>query len=411
MTADVDAIVRLASGHNPAQALNRGAPMTSLFTSSDDQRTYWRNGSGQPASSRIATSDGWQSIADIHVGQLLVTATGQLTRVRATRSAMGTIARVYFNDHTFILCSSTQLWSVQSSDRRSRGRPPRTLCLEAIAGSIENQVGQLRHYVVQPAPILNEERELPLHPYLVGALIGDGCISQRQAYFATADAEMVMRLRAIAPTGVFMQQRAQYSWHLATECCGRPNPVLGALRALDLLGHRAEHKFIPISYKLAGIEQRTGLLQGLMDTDGSASPTKPPSFTTVSSILAKDVQELVESLGGIARIAIRDGTVLPQYCLTMRLPLHIEPFALTRKRILYESKLLRPLRMTRAISGVEILGPEKLFHIFVESNDHAYLSDQFTVMTDATDAVRCAQSKFKTTANSCRHDVRRTALS
>ena len=62
-------------------------------------------------------------------------------------------------------------------------------------------------------------------------------------------------------------------------------------------------KYIPEEYKIASIEQRYALLQGLFDTDGSIDDGDEHnsrftlSYGTTSEQLAKDVQEIIYSLG------------------------------------------------------------------------------------------------------------------
>ena len=59
-------------------------------------------------------------------------------------------------------------------------------------------------------------------------------------------------------------------------------------------------KFIPDTYKTASVGYCISLLQGLMDTDGSAARSGSASFYTTSSRLADDIRFLVELLGGTA---------------------------------------------------------------------------------------------------------------
>ena len=202
------------------------------------------------------------------------------------------------------------------------------------------------------------------------------------------------------------KSETKYWWHLSASGPGRRNPVLRSLRELELLGHRAETKFVPDVYKFASVEQRLAMLQGLMDTDGSADKSKPPTFTSVSRRLADDAGEIVRSLGGICRLAFRKGNVLEQYCLSMRLPSGVEPFALTRKAAIYRIKVTRPWRMTRSIVSVYPVGPRACRCLVIATPDHSYLGEHFTVVSDGIFG-RCAQSKFtRWSARSCSHDVR-----
>ncbi len=64
---------------------------------------------------------------------------------------------------------------------------------------------------------------------------------------------------------------------------------------------------IPKIFLLGSIEQRKALLNGLMDTDGCSHKNRI-SYSTMSLQLAKDVQTLVQSLGGTAIIRSTDRT-------------------------------------------------------------------------------------------------------
>ncbi len=85
------------------------------------------------------------------------------------------------------------------------------------------------------------------------------------------------------------------------------SPLRVALTTLGLSGKRSHEKFVPEMYKQGNAYQRLALLQGLLDTEGSVdtSPGTYASFTSTSERLAKDVQELAWSLGGIAKLRSR----------------------------------------------------------------------------------------------------------
>jgi intein/homing endonuclease len=68
------------------------------------------------------------------------------------------------------------------------------------------------------------------------------------------------------------------------------------------MGKRSCEKFIPDEYLNGSTNQRLELLQGLMDTDGTIGKQGSSSFCTTSIKLAHQVQYLVRSLGGLAKI-------------------------------------------------------------------------------------------------------------
>lgn len=78
-----------------------------------------------------------------------------------------------------------------------------------------------------------------------------------------------------------------------------------------LCGHKTNGKHLPVGFQFWPFEARTGLLAGLLDTDGSVVVAKSGKriciLTTVSSQLATDVLQLARSLGVGASKAERVG--------------------------------------------------------------------------------------------------------
>lgn len=137
-------------------------------------------------------------------------------------------------------------------------------------------------------------RKIP--PYVLGVLIGDGSLSQKNG------------LNSISYTGLddeIGDRIREYGYEVIDN--GKNHIIKGQQIALELkrvglLGTTAIHKFIPKYYKYSSVEQRKELLQGLMDTDGYVDSRGHMSYTTISEELAKDVQYVVWSLGGKAKI-------------------------------------------------------------------------------------------------------------
>ena len=92
---------------------------------------------------------------------------------------------------------------------------------------------------------------------------------------------------------------------------------------------RSEQKFIPRPYLDAKREARLDLLRGLLDTDGWVERWGTVRYATSSERLARDVVELVRSLGGWCTTARRQPHFrvggerragLPSYVLTIAHP-------------------------------------------------------------------------------------------
>lgn len=327
---------------------------------------------GQPIDSVALTPGGWRRLSDLREGDLVFDATGRPTTVHLLQdTSHGQVWRLSFNDRTSIESGIDQRWYVQSTDRRSRGKSAVSWPPHLIAMSRTPQ------YVALPHPVILPAADLPLHPYLLGALLGDGGISKKQAYFATGDAEMIERLSVVLPPGVEFRQRNTYWWSIAAPCCGKPNPVIRALRLLGLQGSRAERKWIPSDYKVGSIQQRVELLQGLLDTDGTSCPPQPIVYTTTSPQLARDLSEIVRSLGGVTRTVVRVRVHLPLHYVTVFLPVGIPAFALRRKVDRY-ARHGRYRGLNRRITRSEPVGRKDLRVVWTESG--TYLSNDHIVV-------------------------------
>ena len=124
--------------------------------------------------------------------------------------------------------------------------------------------------------------------------------------FSTADMEMLDRLRARAGGEFELRAAGGYDWrvvqarghHRAGVQGVTPNGIKEALVGLGLWGIKSEEKFIPSAYLAASYDARLDLLRGLLDTDGWVERWGSMRFCSSSERLARDVVELVRSLGG-----------------------------------------------------------------------------------------------------------------
>ncbi|WP_460808646.1 LAGLIDADG family homing endonuclease [Micromonospora zhanjiangensis] len=175
--------------------------------------------------------------------------------------------------------------------------------------------GRTRRYELPVvAPVRMEPKDVPLDPYALGLLLGDGSISSRATpAFCTADPELAVALEQ-ALTDIELVRRSDYDYVLRHVHGHRggvivANPVTVALRELGLAGTKSGTKFVPDVYKTNSVEVRLAVLQGLLDTDGGPvtqdGRTCRVQYSTTSPRLRDDVVELVQSLGGVATWRVR----------------------------------------------------------------------------------------------------------
>lgn len=248
----------------------------------------------------VRTPGGWLKMDLIRVGDDVVSRDGSTTRVTGVypQGALQ-LYTVTFADGRKVEACGEHLWQsfyVNTSEHK-RWQVRNTLEMKRLI-SMPNP----RVYIPLIEPEELPEQNLYIDPYLLGALIGDGCLTQDSLTFTTPDDFMVKQLNWLLPVNHKLIHSERYNYRINT---GRDSQLRNELRDLGLLGKYAVGKFIPWPYLNGSIEQRLHLMQGLMDTDGTVQKTGSLTYSTVSEQLAKDVQYLVRSLGGIATIRPR----------------------------------------------------------------------------------------------------------
>jgi phosphate starvation-inducible PhoH-like protein len=360
----------------------------------------YMRGRAQPRTALVATPGGFRTIGSLRVGDLVIGSNGLPTPVLGVYpQGRKKLFRVSTQDGASTLCCEEHLWTVRTVDDRSHGRPARVL-------ETRNMIGRLRrghvHRFELPIvePVEFEPRDVPIDPYAMGLLLGDGCLTTSTTpSFSTADPELAIALEA-ALDGIELRRNGDVDYVLRNVAGGRggvivASPVTVALRDLGLAGTRSESKFVPVAYLFNSAAARLAVLQGLLDSDGGPvtqrGRTCRVQYTTCSARLRDDVVFLVRSLGGVAywrrraaagrRPGLARGRAVHHrhdaYILDIRLPAGLEPFRLGRKREKYNAGGGgRPMRF---ISSIEPAGEEETLCIQVAAADSLYVTDDFIV--------------------------------
>lgn len=370
--------------------------------------TFGTTGSGkaQPLDVKIHTPNGWVRMGDIKPGMMISTPDGGWAPVTAIYpQGMKQIYRITFEDGRSTEACGEHLWEIHHKHWRGKYKPgvsragmaqSRVMNTEAIVKQLAVNKGKFA--IALPLPVVKSEASLAIDPYLLGALLGDGYIG-RHLRFSTADQEMLDFIAAALPSELMLHQypsdakfdywiklRPEYSRVTGNKSGTHfKNTILNELDKLGLKGVCAHDKFIPESYKNSSIEQRTCLLQGLMDTDGYASNSV--SFTSCSKQLAIDVQDIVRSLGGIAKITQKKPTYTYKgekktgrlaYTVNIRHPNPESLFKLSRKRqAVKDYQYADSLKL--GISKIEPIGEKEAQCIMVDHPDHLYITDDYVV--------------------------------
>ncbi|MGV9582844.1 PhoH family protein [Nocardia farcinica] len=359
----------------------------------------YMRGRAQPLHTRVLTPSGFRPIGDLLVGDQVIGSNGRPTEVLGVYpQGFKEIYRVTTQDGASTLASGDHLWSVYTRDDRRRGKPARVLQTKEMIGNLRAAHHHRYELPLLSAPVDFPARPVPMDPYALGLLLGDGCLTGTTTpAFATEDPELARALEQAIP-GVVLRHKSGPDYvinrvKVAGDSVTIANPVTTVMRELGLDGSRSNTKFVPADYLYNSAVVRLGVLQGLLDADGGpvtqAGRTCRVQFTTVSEQLRDDVVFLVQSLGGIVNTRIRPadrrepGTARGRavhhrydaHCLDIRLPEGIAPFRLARKAEKYARYGAgRPMRF---IDTIEEVGTEEAVCIRVAALDSLYVTEDF----------------------------------
>lgn len=316
-----------------------------------------------------------------------------------------TIFRVYLEDGRRMDCARDHLWTV----RDSAGGDWETLRTEDLMRKVQerNQTpkpSRTPYCIPRNEAVEREARRYKIDPYVMGAALGNGSFRDHRFVFSCTDGEIAERMGNIMNFPVIRNPR-NVSWFFVTGSYRKFRKVLSTDEFLeeapDLVGRTAAQKFIPKAYKYGSVEQRWALIQGLFDTDGILEGGTL-TFVTLAPRLARDVQEVLWSLGipsayssyEIRRKARHKET--REYKLTIladagQLP---EFFRLTRKRRQAEETARQTNGQGEAFDGIAIRDVQTLRKkvpmtcIMVDDPDHLYLAGKAHIVTHNTEMAK-----------------------
>ncbi len=367
-------------------------------------------GKAQPLHAKVLTPDGWVAMGDVTEGMLVCTPSGEVASVTGVfPQGTKSIYRIVFDDGAEAECCDDHLWSCfiphdgHNSKKASPLVVPTSFIREFLAKKQQAKarggtfIGNISVPLIKPTP--GVETALPLPPYLLGVLLGDGCITTGTPIITSADQHIIDTVASLIDDPDYELGKStptsQYDYKIRQKVPANNGPGIGMaankyatiLKEIGLFGKRSHEKFIPQAYLASSVAQRLALLQGLMDTDGTVGKRAGDiSLATTSRQLAEDVRELVWSLGGKASITTRAPSFTHQgikkqgrtcYTVAVRLPKPRDAFTLERKRLLCREQW-QEKQARRIIKDVVYVGEQEAQCIMIDHPTHLYITDDYT---------------------------------
>lgn len=343
-----------------------------------------------PLSTPVLTPTGWKKMADIHTGDVVCDPTGGVQYVEdVTYRGVRPVYKISFNDGTYAYCDPEHLWRVQDSHQRWRVLSTQELIHKGIkqfskANKYRGDSFQYKWKIPMVESLTFEPKELEVHPYLLGVMIGDGCMTTNVALFSNPfeDREIAEKVATLIPDEYELALNTYATcprYVIKQKQAGAKQGYIRVFKKMGLDVYSGQ-KFIPQEYLWGSTEQRKELLAGLMDTDGTCTENGTASFSTSSEQLAKDVVYLVQSLGGMARVHFTErhkDASGRELCNMWQVSVHtpFNPFYLTRKAVRY-----RGCRgLSRYITSISRVDDAEVQCIRVSGATGVYVINDFIV--------------------------------
>lgn len=348
-------------------------------------------GKEQCVNEPVLTPEGWRRIGDLRIGDKVICPDNTVANVIGTfPQGVKPLYRVTLHDGRSTLAGKDHLWKyfyVNAKPLEARWRVDR---LEEMKRHLE--MANPRVYIPLVEPMLGEDLDLPIDPYLLGAILGDGCLtgSIRRVGFANPEGEVCAKVAILAGEmgSYFRVGPDGLNHYFKRPASDKPDVLFDEFEKLGLIGTYSDTKFIPEIYMRAKLEDRWNLLRGLMDTDGYVSAKGTLSYTTTSEQLAGAVQSLVWSMGDICDITQktkiythngerREGKLAYQLNIRSRCPENY--FTLTRKR----ERAIRNQQYRKALKGrvksIEYERDGEAVCIAIDHPEHLYITRDYIV--------------------------------
>jgi phosphate starvation-inducible PhoH-like protein len=301
---------------------------------------------------KVLTPSGFRPIGDLAVGDLVVGSNGEPTPVLGVYpQGPKRIYRLVSRDGAATLCSEDHLWAVKTPEDRRRGASWRVVETKEMVGRFRAARARKYELPLLTSPVALPERAVPIEPYALGLLLGDGRLTGSATPTLVAMGAERTSLTAADP---------------ATDALRRPGPV----------GPHAS--FVPELYLNNSADVRLGVLQGLLDSAGEpvavrdrTGSTGSIRYATRSQRLRDDVTGIVRSLGGVVTSRRRQDA----FVLDIRLPAGVEPFRLSTK--VEEYRACGCGRPARFVDRIEPAGTEEAVCIQVAAADSLYVTEDY----------------------------------
>lgn len=349
------------------------------------------SGKCAPLDSHVLTPNGFVRMGDLKVGDTITGRDGKPQYVvEIYEQPNKEMFRFTMRDGATVESSAEHLWLVSESRWKRESRT----YLKTTADIIKDfeQTKQKPHcafvrnikFPTNDAVTFTPRGELKISPYILGAIVGDGCtrFGWNRISIVSKDKYILDRFSLAGYELYKVKGCGPYEYLI------NDKTLCDNLRGYELFNCLSYEKFIPEDYKYASINDRRELIRGLFDTDGSCAKSGI-EYSTTSKRLADDVVFVLRSLGYLCKCSSRvtsysykgeKKTGRKSYRITVYSEDAKLLFGLERKFSTHKPNIDKHgYADAHYLKDIQSVGVKPCRCILVSNNDHLYIMDDFVV--------------------------------
>lgn len=350
--------------------------------------------------SLICTPNGFVRIDKLKIGDEVIGSNGKSCNIVGVfPQGEKDIYRVHFDDNTFIDSGLEHQWEVTSRNvRKTRLKKPIVLTTKDMLSSVKCIDGRNNYSIKHCKPIEFVSNTIPLHPYVLGVFLGDGCSSKDKSLISNIEEDVINKFSRNLPIGLTLSDNNNgKDFRIIKINKNSDISFHHILSSLGLKDKKSHEKFIPDNYLYNSIAIRQELLKGLLDTDGfiPSIGRNAIEYSTTSYQLCLDILNLVRGLGGKATYQIKQGAytknsekhkVKQYYRMYLSLPPEIIPVSSNKHLAKYKNT---KKYHSKFITKIEKLNSKcEMTCISVDSEDCLYIvGDGYTLTHNTSMAI------------------------
>lgn len=344
---------------------------------------------------------GFILLGDLNVGDKIFGSDGsQVTVTNIYEHPNEDIYKITFNDGRYSLCGADHLWPVMKT-WTSKITVMSTKDImnsnykyyDPYKSKIYGEDTWKYNYRIPllSSPVEYDHKDVPIHPYIIGAFIGNGCCTLPALSLSSGDDFVPNKIAHIIGSTT-RKRKGAYTYTFYDD-----SHVIKTAEFFkdipEMIGKYAHEKSIPEIYMYNSLEIRMELLRGLMDTDGSITYAEGRfnvSYSSCSKKLLEQIRELILGLGFICNISSPDKRTEKYRFgyhsqVNIRVPNSFKQELFTHPAK-YKTALAASLRgdyrqpfTHLIIKNVEKVSKADSRCITVDAPDHLYLTEDFIV--------------------------------